>query len=549
MNRLSRSIFRLETKLNVSIQTFKRQLGNNPLFENVQTPTQWIHTMMTKKRKVVIQPPKFLSLQPIQLPLFNFSELAGHGYFIFLALSYLESDLLNLRLFAFSGLTLSIIFQYYRDAPLWLSIRWNTLFVIINSVMIGLLIKKRSDAANMTEDQKLLHEKYFKNKGMSQIDFFHLISMAKRVEVPKGTTLIKMGQLNSKVYLVQKGELSVYKGDRKIGTIQKHQFAGEMSYLRWQTKKHKKEAMQIAAAAQSADDPSAEVAPDSSSIATTSITSLPNNEQREKEEPLLSSGPRGLASKLLGLSVSFSAEPNAEASSRDLVQSSPGMKEEEDGQEGQADVVCEEDGCVVYCWRFKDIYELISFNPLLGLVIERSFSEDLNHKMIHSRQEELLLRYKILVGHAVHRYHFDRSHHRVLASRSASTEEAASQSSAMTNNIHLRDHVYPKDFADLQKFCIINDISDFQQEHILQEVLVEEEKRSRDRVTEKIEGTALTQQYRELLKLELERPRGVSIHFVCNFSFTYDYLTSCQFKDFGGSKTFFAGLSTYTFHH
>jgi hypothetical protein len=48
--------------------------------------------------------------------------------------------------------------------------------------------------------------------------------------------------------------------------------------------------------------------------------------------------------------------------------------EEDEGHLGQADVICKED-CVVYYWKLKDLYQLISDNPLLGLVIKRSFSE------------------------------------------------------------------------------------------------------------------------------------------------------------------------------
>ena len=157
-----------------------------------------LRAAMTKKHKIILHPPESISKDPIRLPLFNLSELAGHGSFVFLALSYMESDFLNLRLYALSGITLSILFQYYREIPLWIPIRWNALFLLINTVMIGLLIKKQSDAANMTEDQKQLYEQCFKNKGMSQVDFFHLISMAKRMEAKKGTKLVSMDKTNTR---------------------------------------------------------------------------------------------------------------------------------------------------------------------------------------------------------------------------------------------------------------------------------------------------------------------------------------------------------------
>ena len=95
----------------------------------------------------------------------SISEMAGHGSFFFLALSYLENDFLNLRLYAlsgkipsaifiqtlchnckfvprtFTGISLSIIFQYYRERPLWIPIKWNALFLLINTVMAMFILK------------------------------------------------------------------------------------------------------------------------------------------------------------------------------------------------------------------------------------------------------------------------------------------------------------------------------------------------------------------------------------------------------------------------
>jgi hypothetical protein len=72
---------------------------------------------------------------------YKLSNVAGHGAFVFLAVSYLDSDFLQLRLYAMSGISLSIIFQYYRDKPLWIPIRWNAVFLLINVVMIALLLR------------------------------------------------------------------------------------------------------------------------------------------------------------------------------------------------------------------------------------------------------------------------------------------------------------------------------------------------------------------------------------------------------------------------
>jgi hypothetical protein len=97
---------------------------------------------------------------------YTWSNLAGHSSFLLLALSYLEKDFLQLRIFAASGMSLSIIFQYYREKPLWIPIRWNFLFILINASMIALLLKETADAdSNMSRDEKELYHTFFESRG------------------------------------------------------------------------------------------------------------------------------------------------------------------------------------------------------------------------------------------------------------------------------------------------------------------------------------------------------------------------------------------------
>jgi len=89
----------------------------------------------------------------ITLP-FTFSNLAGHGSFVFLMASYLETDFLNLRLYALSGITLSLVFQYFREKPLLIPVRWNSLFWLINAVMIFFLVKENSEAEDLMQNEE-----------------------------------------------------------------------------------------------------------------------------------------------------------------------------------------------------------------------------------------------------------------------------------------------------------------------------------------------------------------------------------------------------------
>lgn len=166
----------------------------------------------------------------------SLSDLAGHASFIMLAVSYLETDFFLLRMFAASGVSLSIIFQYYREKPLWIPIRWNALFLLINIVMIGLLWKKEHEAHTIPSETKHLFESTFMKKGMTPVDFLHLCKAAERIEVKKGEVVISEKLKNSRVFYVRSGKLSVTQNGTLVRTIQPDQFVGSMSFLSWEDK-------------------------------------------------------------------------------------------------------------------------------------------------------------------------------------------------------------------------------------------------------------------------------------------------------------------------
>ena len=150
---------------------------------------------------------------------FSLSDVCGHLSFGFLALSYLEKDFFSLRIYAMSGITLSIVFQYYREKPLWIPIRWNTMFLIINSVMVFLILKESNDAENMPYEQKRIYTQVFQDHGMKTIDFLHLMSIAERREVKKGEKLVSLGSKHHHLHFVQAGRLSVRRRNETMPEI------------------------------------------------------------------------------------------------------------------------------------------------------------------------------------------------------------------------------------------------------------------------------------------------------------------------------------------
>jgi hypothetical protein len=184
-------------------------------------------TFMLKER---VLPFYFLGGRQIK---FVWTNICGHGAFLYLALSYLETDIWNLRLFATGGIVLQMFFQYYRPQPLWIPIKWNVIFLIINAFMIGQIYYEYVTAENVTLEEKNIYASMFRDLGMNIVSYFRLISCAERVVLTPGEALISAGVHNDYLSLVISGSLDVIREGEAVSSIGPEMFCGEMSFLQW----------------------------------------------------------------------------------------------------------------------------------------------------------------------------------------------------------------------------------------------------------------------------------------------------------------------------
>jgi len=370
----------------------------------------------------------------------SLSDLSGHASFLLLMISYLETDFLHLRMFAASGVFLSIIFQYYREKPLWIPIRWNALFLLINLTMIFMILKEIEDANNIPAEKKVMYEA-FERKGMKPVDFMLLINAAKKIEVKQGEEIVSEQIKNTRVFFVKSGELSVIKNGSKIRTVEANQFSGEMSFLRWAdrldssiyTKKHIKAAKReysskdidmelflplLVIMEQLLDRWNIRPQNDVGDIdVSASMTSqkivrddtygftvdsngnvIAHDQQRDRDfdEPLQEQTAFG---RVLNSTYSFvGALFNPSQNNSDDANAPGGGPN--DGEFAAATVVAEKD-CVVYYWSFKRLRSLMEQYPTMGLAFERLMSGDLNKKMVTTMQVEPVQRYQLLISAAL----------------------------------------------------------------------------------------------------------------------------------------------------
>jgi hypothetical protein len=416
-----------------------------------------------------------------------------------LAISYTETDVLMLRLYAAAGVSLSIVFQYYRAQPLYLPIRWNFLFLLINMVMMGALLKQRFEAAGIPDEQKKLYATFFQEKGMHSVEFMQLMSIAKRKEYAKGEYLAKQGGKRNKLHLIVSGRGKVVRDGEPIGVVERNQFVGEMSYLAWEANMRKRRARKNAKALQAAGEV-AEGAEgddmDASSIAsralqsmgvsgaTQSLSSTVNLTQTsvadkdvtasttataEAEswmEPEVQSGWGGIGtwmSAMVGYVVpgwSPANSPDAEgAAFKDPVGQGYELTDravETMGGSGKnyvgtASVVCTEPA-VVYTFAFKDLSKLVHGSDTIGTVFERCLSSDLNKKLVASINTGPEKRFRELAEHFLGK-----------PKRRSKKDESSSSSSSSSGSDAIK--VVPaaltgREIALLEKYRVNNKLSD-----------------------------------------------------------------------------------------
>ena len=162
---------------------------------------------------------------------FTAAEAAGHVSFVLLGVSYLTSDLLTLRALAVGGLSAAVVFQYFRDVPLWLPIRWNALFVAINVFWVAKLYYDETAARRWSSgEERALYAKHFAHMPMHE--FKTLMRHGEWREVERGFEFTREGRANTHVYVLAEGSADVFVGGRAVNKMRSGSFVGEMSFMR-----------------------------------------------------------------------------------------------------------------------------------------------------------------------------------------------------------------------------------------------------------------------------------------------------------------------------
>ena len=144
-------------------------------------------------------------------------------------ISYLVRDILWLRVLTiFAGLSLLPFYCHCSDHILWAPIGWNALFISVNLIQIGILLRERRPRRLDGPEQELYDNVF---SELTPGEFRQLLKVGEWREIETGTTVVQRDTVVRDIQVLQRGALEVRSTGGVIDRDTPGQFVGEMSFL------------------------------------------------------------------------------------------------------------------------------------------------------------------------------------------------------------------------------------------------------------------------------------------------------------------------------
>ena len=147
------------------------------------------------------------------------------GAFLFL-LAYLVRDQILLRGLIILGTVFYIVYYFFMETPLWSALLWNSSFVVINLIMIGVIYSDRASFV-MSEREKKLYQVF---NTLSPGEFKKLLKIADWFDGSSEEQITTEGEVPARLYFIIDGEALIARDDKKF-IVGPSVFIGELAYL------------------------------------------------------------------------------------------------------------------------------------------------------------------------------------------------------------------------------------------------------------------------------------------------------------------------------
>ena len=120
-------------------------------------------------------------------------------------MGFIVRDQLLLRDFIVIGTIFYVIYYLLLLEPLWSALSWNSLFIIINCVMMFLIYSDRAKFS-MTQGEEQLYGSFY---TLSPSEFRKLMKIATWLNAEKEETITTCGEVPDKMFFILKGTASI----------------------------------------------------------------------------------------------------------------------------------------------------------------------------------------------------------------------------------------------------------------------------------------------------------------------------------------------------
>lgn len=157
----------------------------------------------------------------------SWDAVPGHIAYAIIAISYLLTNIFWLRLAAVVGIGLEIIYFLLSGSPVWPSIAWDSAFILINLVQLGILLRDRF-SLKLSEDEKAFIKPIVGDLDKAQIA--QLLRTAEWRTLSPGTLVTTEAGPVSELTFICEGQTEVRVKDQLVAHVGAGAFVGDISF-------------------------------------------------------------------------------------------------------------------------------------------------------------------------------------------------------------------------------------------------------------------------------------------------------------------------------
>jgi CRP-like cAMP-binding protein len=155
-------------------------------------------------------------------------QIFGHFAYIMLALSYVLTNMLWLRITAVISMVLEIIYFTYSGGDLASAIFWTVIFILINAYQLFWLVREKMSLRLPEKEGPLLREAL---SGLDDAQISQLLKAAEWKDFQPGDVLTRQDAPVDALYFLCSGRANVEVNRSLVTYLEKGSFVGEIAYL------------------------------------------------------------------------------------------------------------------------------------------------------------------------------------------------------------------------------------------------------------------------------------------------------------------------------